>query len=288
MDSNLQKYRAFASAVECGSFTKAAQQLNYTQSGISRMISDLEKEWGLVLLERGKSGVSLTGDGMKLLPLVKNICAEHEKLLLRVNELKGLQSGLIRIGAFQSAAAHLLPGIVKKFQEKYPDIEYELCLGGYGQIESWIEEGTVDCGIVRLPVKRELENVFLEQDRFMVIFPEGHPLEEMDKIPVSAIVQEPFLLLQNGGESEAMDIFRRSLSVPEVRFVSEDEYTVMAMTEQGIGISILPQLLLQRAPYRICSRELEIPAYRNIGIAWKEKRSMSLAVRRFIEYLKYL
>ena len=105
MDSNLQKYRAFAAAVEQGSFTKAAQVLNYTQSGVSRMISDLEREWGLVLLERGKSGVRLTGDGRKLLPLVKNICGEHEKLLSRVNEMKGLKSGLIRIGSFSSAAA---------------------------------------------------------------------------------------------------------------------------------------------------------------------------------------
>ena len=87
MDSNLQKYRAFAAAVEQGSFTKAAQVLNYTQSGVSRMISDLEREWGLVLLERGKSGVRLTGDGRKLLPLVRNICGEYEKLLSRVNEM---------------------------------------------------------------------------------------------------------------------------------------------------------------------------------------------------------
>lgn len=91
MDSNLQKYRAFAAAVEQGSFTKAAQTLNYTQSGVSRMISDLEKEWGLELLERGKSGVRLTSDGRKLLPLVKNICREYEKLLTRVNEIKGLK-----------------------------------------------------------------------------------------------------------------------------------------------------------------------------------------------------
>lgn len=74
MDMNIQKYVAFVKTVEYGSFTKAAEILNYSQSGISRMINDLEKEWKVVLLERGKSGVKLTSDGTKLLPHAKSVC----------------------------------------------------------------------------------------------------------------------------------------------------------------------------------------------------------------------
>lgn len=80
MDMNIQKYMAFVKTVEYGSFTRAAELLNYSQSGISRMIGDLEKEWNIILLERGKSGVRLTSDGMKLLPHAKNVCSEYEKL----------------------------------------------------------------------------------------------------------------------------------------------------------------------------------------------------------------
>lgn len=287
MDSNLQKYRAFAAAVEQGSFTKAAQVLNYTQSGVSRMISDLEREWGLVLLERGKSGVRLTGDGRKLLPLVKNICGEHEKLLSRVNEMKGLKSGLIRIGSFSSAAAHWLPNIIREFQKDYPDIEYELLLGDYDEIEQWIREGKVDCGFLRLPAKGEMETIFLEQDRLLVVLPEGHPLAELEKIPVSAITEEPFLLLKNGENADVLEIFGRSMSVPKVRFTSEDGFAVLAMVENGLGVSILPELILKRGSRGIVSRELEIPVYRNLGIGWQEKQSASLAVKRFMEYLKY-
>ncbi len=287
MDSNLQKYRAFAAAVEQGSFTKAAQTLNYTQSGVSRMISDLEKEWGLELLERGKSGVRLTSDGRKLLPLVKNICGEYEKLLTRVNEIKGLKSGLIRIGAFSSAASCWLPNIVREFQKDYPDIEYEVILGDYDEIEQWIREGKVDCGFLRLPAREEMETIFLEQDRLLVVLPEGHPLAELEKIPVSAITEEPFLLLKNGENADALEIFGRSMAVPKVRVTSEDGYAVLAMVESGLGISILPELILKPGTRRIVSRELEIPVYRNLGIGWKEKQSASMAVRRFMEYLKY-
>ena len=106
MDGSIQKYMAFVKTVECGSFTKAAEQLSYSQSGISRMINDLEKEWKVVLLERSKSGVKLTSSGMKLLPYAERVCREYEKLQLEVDELQGLKSGLIRIGTFSSVATH--------------------------------------------------------------------------------------------------------------------------------------------------------------------------------------
>ena len=141
MDMNIQKYMAFVKTVEYGSFTKAAEILNYSQSGISRMINDLEKEWKVVLLERGKSGVKLTSDGMKLLPHAKSVCMEYEKLQMEVDELNGLQSGLIRIGTFSSVATHWLPNIIREFQKAYPGIDYELLLGDYTEIEEWISEG---------------------------------------------------------------------------------------------------------------------------------------------------
>ena len=81
---NLQKYMALVKAVEYGSFTKAAEALSYTQSGMSRMIKDLETEWGIILLERGQSGVSLTSDGLKLFPQIQRICNEQEILMAQV------------------------------------------------------------------------------------------------------------------------------------------------------------------------------------------------------------
>ena len=94
MDKNLQKYMAFVKTVELGSFTKAAKLLNYSQSGISRMINDLEKEWHITLLERNKTGVKLTSDGMTLLPYASSVCKEFEKLQMHVDELVGLESGI--------------------------------------------------------------------------------------------------------------------------------------------------------------------------------------------------
>ena len=287
MDMNIQKYMSFVKTVEYGSFTKAAEILNYSQSGISRMIGDLEKEWKVVLLERNKGGVKLTSDGLKLFPYAKSLIAEYEKLQMQVDELNGLQSGLIRIGTFSSVATHWLPNIIKEFQKDYPHIDYELLLGDYTEIEEWILEGRVDCGFLRLPAHPELETIFLEKDQLMAIIPENHHLASNEKFPVTALCEEPFMLLEKGAKAEISEIFEKYGLTPKVHFTTWDDYAIMSMVESGLGISILPQLILKRVPYKIIAKELDVPAYRNIGLALRNKKTASLAVKRFMDYLQY-
>ena len=186
MEMNVSKYLAFVTTVECGSFTRAAEKLNYSQSGISRMIGDLEHEWSLSLLERGRTGVSLTSDGERLLPYARSLCAEYRRLQMQVDELRGVQSGLIRIGTISSIATHRLPGVIKRFQSSYPGIDYELLLGDYGEIESWVRDGSVDCGFTSLPDESDLDLVGIESDRFMAVLPKGHPLAELDVVPIAS------------------------------------------------------------------------------------------------------
>ena len=263
MDMNLQKYLSFVKTVEYGSFTRAAEILHYSQSGVSRMIGDLEKDWNMVLLERGKGGVRLTSNGLHMLPYAKELVADYEKMQMQVNALNGMQSGLIRIGTFSSIATHWLPNIIREFQKDYPHIEYELLLGSYTELEKWITEGRVDCSFVRLPTLGKFDTIFLEEDRLMAVLPENHPLAGLEKFPVAALCDAPFMMLE------------------------KDARAIMSMVESGLGVSILPELILQRVPYRICVRELDVPAYRRIGLALRDRESASLAVKCFLEYLKY-
>lgn len=285
MDMNIQKYLALLKTVELGSFTKAASALYYSQSGISRMINDLERDWKVSLLERGRAGVRLTSDGLRLLPAIENVCSEYQKLQRQIIELNGLQSGLIRIGTFSSVATHWLPNIIKEFQKDYPNIDYELLLGDYAEIEGWIMDGRVDCGFLRLPTIPELETTFLEQDKLLVVLPESHPLAKRKRIPPAALEGYPFLLLEKDAKSDVSIILERCGVQAKIRFTTWDDYAIMSMVESGLGISILPELILQRAPYRIVVKELATPAYRNIGLAMRDKKGCSLAVKRFMEYL---
>lgn len=287
MNLNLQKLIAFVKTVECGSFTKAAEALNYTQSGISRMIQDLEKEWNTSLLERSRAGVKLTSDGVLLLPHAKTLCLEYQKLQNQVDELNGLQSGLIRIGTISSVATHWLPNIIKAFQKDYPGIDYELLLGDYSEIETWIMEGRVDCGFLLQPAHTELDTIYLGQDKLLVILPEDHPLAECVRFPIQALSEQPFMLLERGGRSEVKEIFEQYGISPKVKFTTWDDYAIMSMVESGLGISLLPQLILQRIPYRIVAKELDVPAFREICLALRSRQTASHAVKRFLEYLPY-
>lgn len=287
MDMNILKYMAFIKTVEYGSFTKAGELLNYSQSGISRMINDLEKEWNITLLERNRSGVKLTSDGSRLLPYAQSLCDEYQKLQMQVDDLHGVQSGIIRIGTFSSVATHWLPNIIKAFQKDYPGIDYELLLGDYTEIEEWIAEGRVDCGFLRLPTNPDFEIIYLEQDKLLAILPENHPLTKYDKVPIADLCNEPFMLLEKGAKAEVSEVFERNGLTPRVHFTTWDDYAVMSMVESGLGISILPQLILKRIPYKIVAKELDVPAYRDIALALRSKKTASLAVRRFLEYLDY-
>ncbi len=284
---NIQKHLAFVRAAECGSFTKAAEMLNYSQSGISRMISDLEGEWGVVLLERGKGGVKLTGDGIQLLPYAKKLISEYEKLTDQINALNGLRSGHIRIGTFSSAATHWLPNVIRAFEKDYPNVDFEILVGDYAEVEELILTGRVECGFLRLPVHPDLETHFLEQDRLLAVLPEGHPLSKLEKVPVAALCQEPFMLYQKGEKGEISRIFDEAGLTPRVKYTTCDDYAAMAMVESGLCVSILPELILERVPYRIVSKSLDVPACRNMVFVLREMKAASLAVRKFYDYLRY-
>ena len=205
----------------------------------------------------------------------------------QVMDIQGYQTGMIRIGTFSSVATHWLPKIIREFQKDYPGIDYELLLGDYTEIESWILEGRVDCGFLRLPTLPELDAVSLGQDQLMVILPEGHPFAGAGAFPLKELENEPFMLLEKGAKAEISEIFENHDLHPHVHFTTWDDYAVMSMVEQGLGIAILPELILKRIPYRIVAKPLEVPAFREIGFVVKNKETMSLANKRFSEYLKF-
>ncbi|WP_258516997.1 LysR family transcriptional regulator substrate-binding protein [Ureibacillus sinduriensis] len=124
-------------------------------------------------------------------------------------------------------------------------------------------------------------------DFLVVVIPEEHPLAKYDKFPMHELSNSPFMLLEKGEKSEISEFFVQHQIAPRVHFTTWDDYAIMSMVENGLGISILPELILQRTPYKIVKKELEDPAFRNIGIAMRQQKSLSLASRKFLEYLPY-
>ena len=264
MDNNLLKYLAFIKTVEKDSFTKAAQDLNYAQSSISKMVADLEKEWGLTLLERSRNGICLTSAGEQILPLARTILNDFQTLEGCVDQINGIQSGIVRIGTFSSVAINWLPDIFAELQKDYPGIDYEMLLGDYTEVEHWIEEGRVDCGFLRLPTAPDLDTISLKKDEYKVVLPLNHPLAQKEKIDIHDLENQPFLLLEHGGKTEVSELLERNHVHPDIRFTTWEDFAIMAMAEKGLGIGILPDMILRRIPYKLEIRSLEEPYYREI------------------------
>ena len=126
---NLSQYEAFVKAAEAGTITEAAEELGYTQSGLTRALNALEKQWQVRLLMRGRSGVQLTTEGELLLPYIRTVLHDQRRLSERIGEINGLREGLIRVGTFNSVSSQWLPGMIKRFQAQYPAIRFELLHG---------------------------------------------------------------------------------------------------------------------------------------------------------------
>ena len=287
MDTSLMKYRAFLAVADAGSFTRAAEMLGYTQSGVSRMIADLEKEWGVKLLERSRAGVRLTSEGIELIGGVRSVVDEQGRLQARIDGLSGLESGLIRIGALASVATHWLPRIISHFREDYPNVDWEIATSNYTEIERWIAEGSVDCGFVRLPTQHNFDTIFMERQELRVVMPEGHPLAAYDRVPFELLAEYPFMTAEKRGDSDIGPVLEaRGIQVAS-HLTTWDDYAVFAMVEAGLAISVQPDLILRRIPFRIVSRGFEEPLYRDIVLALPNRDKAQLAVRRFIDYLGY-
>ncbi|MDT2821027.1 LysR family transcriptional regulator [Enterococcus devriesei] len=282
MDMNIQKFIAFVKTVELGSFTKAAKVLNYSQSGISRMSNDLEQEWGFPLLERNRAGLRLTSDGLNVLPFAKELAEKYQALQNQLAELGHLDTGLIRIGTFSSVATHWLPAAIKKFQIKYPKIEFELLLGDYEEIEQWIFEGRVDFGFSRLPAQADLIEVFQASDEQLVVLPTDHPLLAKKSISPQDLIDQPFILLERQGTSDITELLENYQIQPDIKYRTWDDYSILSMVEQGLGISILPKLILQRLAYNVALRPLDVPISRKIGLLYRDQQLLSVASRAFL------
>ena len=207
---SIRKYIAYLRTVETGSITQTANELGYTQSAVSKMIADLETEWQVKLLTRGRSGIELTSEGMTLLPAIRAVVKDYDDLGFAVSELHGLQSGLLRIGCFTSLGTSVLPNVLKTFHEKYPNIRIQLLGGEYEDIAGWLRRGSVDCGFLALPASPEFETTFLLRDSFVAILPEGHPLANEPCFPVRRLAQENFIKLNEMPDLE-IDHFLDSL-----------------------------------------------------------------------------
>lgn len=282
----MQKYVAFLKVIEMGSFTKAAELLGYTQPALSQMIAALEKELSVKLLYRSRYGIQLTPEGERLFPSIQNSVLQYSSMRRLADEIKGIETGVIRIGTVSSVSCHWLPGIIKQFWSEHPNVQLVLHQGDYSSICEWVRTGAIDFGFVNPKAVKGLETHIIKSGEFLAVFPVGHPLVEKETVSLQDLADEPYLLLEEGAYSEPLDAFQTAGIKPNIRLTIHDDYSIMSMIEQGLGYSILAELVLHRTDYHIVARSVVPPIIRTLALVMKDKNSLPIASKTFIAYLQ--
>ena len=281
----MQRYIALQKIVESGSFSRAAEIWGYTQSGISQMISSLEDEMSLRLLNRSRSGVKLTPEGEALYPFIERSIFQYQAMQEKAKEIRGLEAGLIRIGTISSITCHWMPQLIRKFQLRYPNVQFLFHQGDYSSIPEWIRSGAVDFGFIAPEAVRDLQTITVKEGEMLAVLPEGHRLAGEEKIRLEELTAEPFILLEEGHYSEPLNAFHSAGLEPDVKYRIHDDYAIMTMVEAGLGVSILAELVLRRTCYRIVILPLEPKVMRTLAVGYKDRDSLPIASRYFIDFI---
>ena len=286
---SLKKYEAFVRTVELGSLTKAAQSLGSTQSRISHILSDLEAEYGFSLLRRSRGGIELTEAGRLVLPKMLEILSKEQALAECVDEIRNANAGTVRVGVFTSVAVHWLPGMIRSFQAEHPGAHLEMRNGDYHDVDQWLREGSVDLGFVTLPAPAGMRTIPLAEDPLVAILPRDHRLARLEQIPIEELGQDPFISLLQSSDHDIHRALDNAGVHPNIKFTTKDDYAILAMVEQGLGISIVPQLLIRGRGQNLAVRPLVPQASRTIALAIPEGEALPVVnafAQTAVEWLK--
>lgn len=281
-----RKYEVIIKAAERGNLTRAGEDFGYTQSGVSHMIKAVEREFGFKIFMRGHGGVTLTEEGRSVLPYLREIVRWNERLTQTVGSLNGLMSGTLRVGSFTSVAIHWLPKIIKRFQLDYPNIKIEIIEGGTDALAAALDEGTADLALMTVLPGQSFEHYALYSDPFLAILPPEHPLARGADFPLEAFNGEDFVMVTHSYDYATSRILEDYSLAPNIKFTSRDERTIFSMVENGLGVSILPELVLRGWSGRAATLPLKPEVKRELAVCLPSFAEASPACKRFIAYVK--
>lgn len=237
------------------------------------------------MLYRSRIGIRLTLEGEELYPYIQRTVLQYQAMQEKADEINGLETGIIRIGTISSISCHWLPGLIKHFQELYPKVRFVLHQGDYTSIPEWVRTGEVDFGFVNPDAVTGLETQFIKEGELRAVVPADHRLADHAAVTLEELAKEPFLLLEEGNLSEPLEAFRQLGLEPDITLRVHDDYSILSMIETGLGISILPELVLRKTNYAVAILPIEPAVTRKIGLVMKEKHSLPIACKHFIAFL---
>lgn len=280
------KIKALLKSAELGSLTKAAEELGYTQAGLTHMMNRLETETGFPLLKRTKSGVELTAEGERLLPYFKEFSVAAEQLDRAVFETaKGLGE-IIRIGTYTSILKLWLPTIINEFKKVSPEIQIEIRDLSITAMYERVSTNEIDLAFGSFRPSEECDFIPLKTDPFYAVFPKTETaFDSTDTIPISAVNGRSFIMPTFGFDPDILEALHKNNATPVFNATSVSDDSVTALVEIGLGLSILPELVLKSVDKSsVKIKKLSPDCSRELGLIIPKGKIKSPVVKSFIEH----
>lgn len=278
--------KVFLTSVDSGSFTRAGEILGYTQSNLTQMMRSFEDELGIPLLIKTKKGVEPTGEAKQLMPAMRAMLAQEERFLQEADEIRGIHRGSIRIGSYVSTSSTWLPQVIGYYQNEYPEVEFNIVESGQEEMLQGLRSGYLDIALMSAPENGETEFIPVLEDPMVVVFPPEHELSGYDYVPVEKLKDHPLIMTYREYDTDANRILLDAGLDASVRYRSRDDFAVLSMVQHGLGISILPELTLERFPGSYDYRMLDPESYRSLGIGIRSVKEAGPLTRSVIGYIR--
>lgn len=282
---DIRKLELLADIAETGNLTGSGSRLGYTQSGVSHTIKKLEEEFGFTLLRRTNKGVALTPDAMQLLPDIRSLITRYRRLEETLDAIKGIQKGSLVVGTYSSIAIQWLPRIIPQFQNEYPSISLQIKEGGSEDLEKWIHDGTVDFAFLSKNPYQDFDFIPLAEDEICAILPKDFPLEDIhaQSFPLSSFSTLPFIASEAGVDYDIAATLESGQITPPVRFYCKDDHSIIAMTSHGLGVTLLPSLIVSGYLNQVLALPLSPSSSRTLGIGMLSRKELSAASKAFLD-----
>ena len=276
--------RAFLAAAETGSFSKAAEALSYTPSGVNQLVTALEKELGFPVFRRNTKGVTLTENGELLLPTVREFLRQEDRIFELSAEMNGLLIGSVTIAAYSSIATHWLPVVISAFQRDYPQIRIKLMEGIWQEVSKWLDDRAADIGFFSYQEGMPYDFIPLAEDPMLALLPKDHPLAQAETYPLENCKYDRFIMPALGCDDDVEALFAKNGIEPNVQFTTLESLSVMSMVEQGLGMSVMNKLITEKRICDIVMLPIDPPSQITLGVAMNSKADVSPAVKMFLKY----
>lgn len=276
--------RAFLAAAETGSFSKAAEALSYTPSGVNQLVTALEKELGFPVFRRNTKGVTLTENGELLLPTVREFLRQEDRIFELSAEMNGLLIGSVTIASYSSIATHWLPAVIRAFQQDYPQIRIKLMEGIWQEVSKWLDDRAADIGFLSYQEGMPYDFIPLAEDPMLALLPKDHPLAQAETYPLENCRHDRFIMPALGCDDDVEALFAKNGIEPNVQFTTLESLSVMSMVEQGLGMSVMNKLITEKRICDIVMMPIDPPSQITLGVAMHSKADVSPAVKMFLKY----